>query len=282
MEYKYILYEVTDRTLLITFNRPDKLNAMPRAMHFEIIDALDRAEADDNIRVIIFTGAGRGFSAGTDLSEDAFDNSHVAPEDHRDEGGLVALRLYEMKKPTIAAINGAAVGVGITMTLPMDIRIASTKARMGFVFAGRGIINEACSGYFLPRIVGISQAMEWVLSAQIFDAQEALRGGLISRVLEDDELLPSAFALAQNIAENTSAVSVAVARQLCWRMLAADHPMDSHELESLVLQWIGTQPDAVEGTHAFREKRPPHFTMSAAKDMPPFYPWWPQRTFRNR
>ncbi len=282
MDYKYIKYEVKDKILTLTYNRPEQLNAFIAPMEAEIKDALDRAQQDDNIRVIIVTGAGRGFCAGMDLSADtAFDFSGAKPEEHRDGGGTIALKIFEMKKPLIAAINGPAVGVGITSTLPMDIRIASTKAKMGFVFARRGIISEACSSYFLPKIIGISRAMELVLSGRIISAQEALQYGIVSKVVEPEELLPCAYAIAKEIVDYTAPVSVAVIRQMFWRMLGAKDPMDAHEAESIILQWIGRQPDALEGIHSFSEKRPPQFTMSVENDMPPAYPWWKERKFRD-
>ncbi len=284
MDYQCIKYEVQDRILTITLNRPDKLNAFTDGMYYEVLDALEKGDKDDEVRVVIFTGAGKGYCAGSDLSADGgktFDFDK-APEEWRDRGGRVALRIYEMKKPVIGAINGAAVGVGATMTLPMDIRIASKSAKFGFVFARRGIMTEACSGYFLPRVVGIAQAMEWAATGRVFSAEEALAGGLVSRVVEPEELIPAAQTLAREIADNTAPVSIAIIRQLMWRMLGAAHPMDSHEVESMGMQWLGKQPDAKEGIASFMEKRPPHFTMSPENGMPPFYPWWPARTFRNR
>jgi enoyl-CoA hydratase/carnithine racemase len=201
-------------------------------------------------------------------------------EEHRDGGGRVALRIFESKKPVIAAVNGAAVGVGATMTLPMDVRIASSAARFGFVFSRRGVVPEACSSWFLPRVVGISRAAEWTYSGRVFDAQEALAGGLVSRVVPPDELLRCAYALAREIAENTSAVSVALARQMLWRMLGADHPMEAHRIDSKGIYCMGASPDAAEGIASFKEKRKPRFAMRASKDMPPYYPWWKERPFR--
>jgi len=230
------------------------------------------------------TGAGRAFCAGADLGSggQTFDSSRQeAIDDHRDGGGLLTLRIFECRKPVIAAINGPAVGVGITMTLPMDVRLASTSARMGFVFAKRGIVPEAASSWFLPRIVGISQAMEWVSTGRIFQAEEALAGRLVSRVLPPDDLLPAARALATEIAENTSAVSVALSRQLLWRMLGADHPMEAHRIDSKAIFSMGRSPDAYEGVSSFLEKRPPHFQMKVSSDLPPFFPWWKARPFRE-
>jgi len=284
MSFEQIKYEVADRILTITLNRPEKLNAFTPTMRQELIDAFDRADEDDDVRAIIITGAGRGFCAGADLSggAEAFDREGGpgAIEEHRDSGGLLTLRIFESKKPVIAAINGPAVGIGATMTLAMDIRLASEKAKMGFVFARRGITPEACSGYFLPRIVGIGQALEWVMTGRVFSAREALEGGLVSRVLPHDDLLPRARELAREIAENTSAVSIALTRQMMWRMLGADHPMEAHKIDSKCIYHMGKSPDSYEGVMAFLEKRPAKFTMKPSKDMPDFYPWWEDRPFK--
>jgi len=284
MSFQEILYEVADRILTLTLNRPDKLNAFTERMCGELIAACDAADADDAVRVIVVTGAGRGFCAGADLSGGGgtFDYSgQPAPIDrHRDGGGLVALRLFECRKPIIAAINGPAVGVGATMTLPMDVRIASSAARFGFVFARRGIVPEACSSWFLPRVVGISQALEWTYSGRVFGAEEALAGRLISRVVEPAALLPTAYSLAREIADNTSAVSVALTRAMLWRMLGADHPMEAHKIDSQAIFATGRNADAAEGVSSFLHKRPPRFTLSPTRDMPAFYPWWPERKFR--
>jgi enoyl-CoA hydratase/carnithine racemase len=253
-------------------------------MREEFIHALDQADADDDIRVIVITGAGRGFCAGFDLSigGDAFDkdDGEARIEEHRDSGGLLTLRLFECKKPVIAAINGPAVGIGATMTLPMDIRIASENAKMGFVFTRRGIVPEACSSWFLPRLVGIGQALEWVMSGRVFPAQEALEGGLVSRVVAPDALLTTAYEIAREIADNTSAVSVALARHLLWRMLGADHPMEAHKLDSKCIFYMGHAPDSYEGVMSFLEKRPAEFTMKPSSDMPDFFPWWEERPFK--
>ena len=283
MVYEQIKYEVSEGILTITLNRPQKLNAFTAQMRDELIDAMDRADADDSVRVIIFTGEGRAFCAGSDLKEggSTFDYSNISIDSHRDEGGTLTLRIYESKKPVIAAINGPAVGVGITMTLSMDIRIASDKAKMGFVFVRRGIVAEACSGWFLPRIVGMSQAQEWVCTGRIFSAEEALAGRLISRVVSAEDLLPTARSIALEIAQNTAPVSVALARQLLLRMQGADHPMESHRIESRMMYWLGQQADAREGITSFLEKRLPDYTMKPSTDMPPFYPWWPDRPFKK-
>ena len=283
MGYEQIDYDVEDRILTLTLKRPEKLNAYTPAMQRELLDAIDRADRDDDVRVVIVTGAGRAFCAGADLSGggDTFDSSGLhGPEEYRDGGGLLTLRIFESKKPFIAAINGPAVGVGITMTLPMDVRIAGTNARMGFVFTRRGIVPEACSSWFLPRIVGIQQAAEWVCTGRVFDAQEALAGRLVSRVTAPEALIPAARSLAREIADNTSAVSVALARQMIWRMLGADHPMEAHQVDSKAIFAMGQSPDAAEGVTAFLDKRPARFPMRPSTDMPSFYPWWKERRFK--
>jgi enoyl-CoA hydratase/carnithine racemase len=285
MPFTEVLYELEDGVLTVTLNRPAKLNALTRTMLRELLEALDRADADDAVRAVIVTGAGRAFCAGADLSAGAktFDRAARGDEKpdapHRDGGGLVTLRIYDLKKPVIAAINGPAVGFGATMTLPMDVRIASSAARVGFVFSRRGVVPEACSTWFLPRVVGISQAAEWVYSGRVFPAAEALAGGLVSRVVEPAALLPAARALAREIAENTSAVSVALARQMMWTLLGADHPMAAHRLDSRAMEYMGRSPDAYEGVTSFLEKRRPCFTMRPSADMPPFYPFGDARPF---
>jgi enoyl-CoA hydratase/carnithine racemase len=282
VSFEQIRYEVDAGVCTVTLDRPARLNAVTSVMIAELVEAFGRADGDDAVRVVIVTGAGRAFCAGADLSGGAgtFDRRGREGEgEHRDGGGLVSLRIYDMKKPVIAAINGPAVGFGITMTLPMDVRIASTSARMGFVFARRGVVPEACSTWFLPRLVGISRAAEWVLTGRVFSAEEAREGGLVSRVLEPERLLPTARELAREIAANTGAVSVALARQLLWRMLGAPHPMSAHRLDSRAMDWTGRSADAREGVAAFLEKRPPRFTLRPSADMPPFYPWWQDPSF---
>jgi enoyl-CoA hydratase/carnithine racemase len=267
---------IENNILTIAINRPERLNALTEAAINEFIGILDLADQNDGVKAIIVTGTGRGFCAGADLEKggDTFADSQTPESEYRDWGGRLTLRIYEMKKPMIGAINGPAVGVGITMTLPMDIRIASTNAKVGFVFTRRGIAPEACSGWFLPRVVGISKAAEWTLTGRILSMQEALSGGLVSQVVEPDELLPTAVSIAREIVENTSSISVALTRQLLWRMLGADHPMESHLIESKMIQWLGSQGDAKEGVSSFLEKRAPQFKMKVSEDMPPFYPWW--------
>ncbi len=282
MRYTEIRAAVADGICTITLHRPEKLNAFTNTMVRELLAAFDATDADDAVRVVVVTGAGRAFCAGADLSGGAgtFDyREGGAAEAHRDGGGLVALRIFESKKPVIAAINGAAVGVGVTMTLPMDIRIASTSARFGFVFARRGIIPEAASSWFLPRLVGIAQAAEWCFTGRLFSAEEALAGRLVSRVVEPDALVPTAYELAREITDHTSAVSVAVSRALLWRMLGADHPMEAHRIDSRCIYELGRSTDAAEGVAAFLEKRPPRFPGRVSRDLPPVYPWWRERPF---
>jgi enoyl-CoA hydratase/carnithine racemase len=269
MAYETILYDVSDRVLTITMNRPERLNAFNEQMRVEMTDAFDRADADDDVRAIIITGAGRGFCAGADLGKgkDTFNYDDRPREQvwNRDGGGLLTLRIFEVNKPVIAAVNGPAVGIGVTMQLPMDIRIAAESARFGFVFARRGIVPEACSSWFLPRVV--------------FSAQEALEGGLVSKVVPDEELLPTARALALEIAENTSALSVTLIRHMMWKLLGADHPMEAHKLDSRGVQSLGRGPDAAEGVSSFLEKRPARFAGKPSTDMPDYFPWWTPREF---
>jgi enoyl-CoA hydratase/carnithine racemase len=276
MEMKTLTTKLDSGILLLTLNRPDRLNAFTQTMGEELLATLDEIDSNDAIRAVIITGAGRGFCAGADLGggSGTFDHSDDEPAlQHRDGGGLVTLRMYECKKPLIAAINGPAVGVGVTMSLPMDVRIASDAAKFGFVFARRGIVPEACSGWFLPRVVGISQAMEWVATGRVFGPDEALAGGLVSRVVPPEELLPTARALAEEIVANTSAVSVALSRQLMWKMLGADHPMDAHKIDSRAIYAMGRSPDGHEGVASFLEKRPADFSMKVSRDMPEGIPW---------
>ncbi len=278
MDFEQIKTEVSGSVLTITLDRPDRLNAWTAQMGEELRAAFDEADADDDVRAIIVTGAGRGFCAGADLASggDTFDarKREAVAGDRRDNGGEFSLRIFESKKPVIAAINGPAVGVGATMTLPMDVRLIADDARMGFVFARRGIIPEACSSWFLPRMVGISQAMEWVATGRVFSAQEALAGGLVRSVHPKDELLDAARELAREIAENTAPVSVAVARQLMWRMLGAEHPMLAHRADSRGMVARGQSADAVEGITAFLEKRPAHFPDRVSDGLPDVMPGW--------
>src|SRR3954452_15134146 len=286
MDYEQISYEVDEHVATLTLNRPEQLNAFTVTMMREMIDAFDQSDADDDVRAVIVTGAGRGFCAGADLSGGGatFDTDAQGAKREKvgvpgDGGGLLTLRIFESLKPVIAAINGPAVGVGITMTLPMDIRLCADDAKIGFVFARRGIVPEACSSYFLPRVVGISRAQEWVCTGRVFPATEALEGGLLRSVHPPADLLPTAYALAREIAENTSPVSVALSRQMLWRMLGADHPMEAHKVDSRAIYERGRSADAREGVTSFLEKRPARFPLTVSKDMPEFYPWWEESPF---
>ena len=276
-----IRYESAGGTATITLHRPDRLNAFTAVMARELVAAFDRADADEGVRVVLLTGAGRGFCAGADLADGAatFDDSASTAGDTidgvpRDLGGVVSLRVAASRKPVIAAVNGPAVGVGATMTLPADIRIAADTARFGFVFARRGLVPEAASSWFLPRIVGISQAMEWVATGRVFDAAEALAGRLVSRVVPGDQLLPAAHALAAEITANTSAVSVALSRRLLWSMLGAPTPWEAHRLDSRAISVLGRGPDVAEGVESFLGKRAPRFSARVA-DFLHVVPEWP-------
>ena len=295
MAYQQIKYDVADGVATITMSRPEKLNAFTGVMMAEMIAAFDEVDADDAVRCVIVTGAGRAYCAGADLSgggntfdyESEGDDSPVGPngelrydnESARDNGGLLTLRIFECLKPVIGAINGPAVGIGSTMTLAMDIRLASETARMGFVFSRRGIVPEACSSFFLPRVVGISQALEWCFSGRVFDAAEALAGGLVKQVLPADQLLARANELAREIADNTSPVSVALTRQMLWRGLGFHHPMDAHKIDSRAILSRGRSRDAKEGVTSFLEKRTPSYPDTVSGDMPNFFPWWSEQRY---
>ena len=283
MNFEQILYEKDGPILTITLNRPDKLNAFTGQMMQEIIEAMDAADADDEVRAIIFTGAGRGFCAGADLSagKDTFNNDAPGKQSglQRDGGGLLTLRLFESKKPLISACNGPAVGVGATMQCAMDIRLASEKARYGFVFSRRAIVPEACSSWFLPRIVGIQTALEWTFSGRVFEASEALDRGFVRSVHAEKELLPAAKVLAMEFSEMTSAVSVTLIRHMLWKMLGADHPMEAHKIDSRGVYHRGRSADAFEGVESFLQKRAPSFPGKVSKDLPEFFPWWDEPTF---
>ena len=292
MNYETIKYEVNNKILTITLNRPDKLNAFTGQMMNDLISAFDSASKDDEIRVVIVTGEGRGFCAGADLSAgEASFNRDQNPrakksddeETHewlRDGGGRTTLAIYDCSKPIIAAINGPAVGVGVTMTLPMDIRLASEEAKFGFVFARRGLVPEAASSWFLPRIVGISKSLEWTFSGKVFNAEEALEGGLIRSIHSKDSLLDEAKSIAKEIIENTSPVSVSMTRQMLWKMLGADHPMEAHKIDSRAIYELGKGDDTKEGVNSFLEKRAPDFPSKVSQDMPDFYPWWEEKEFK--
>jgi enoyl-CoA hydratase/carnithine racemase len=296
MDFEQIGYAVVDGVATITLSRPDKLNAFTSQMMAEMIAAFDRVDADDDVRAVIVTGSGRAFCAGADLSSgagtfdyaDAGADSPVGPDGElrygvgcaRDGGGRLTLRIFQCLKPVIAAINGAAVGIGATMTLPMDIRVASEAARFGFVFARRGIVPEAASSYFLPRVVGISQALEWCYSGRVFDAAEAKAGGLVREVVPAGDLLARATEIAREIADNTAPVSVALTRQMMWRGLGYQHPMEAHRVDSRAILSRGRSGDAREGVTSFLEKRAPSYPDRVSADMPDFYPWWEEPAYR--
>lgn len=287
-DYTQIIVDKRDGIATITLNRPDKMNAYTRTMGEEIMVAMDDIDADDAVRAVIFTGAGeRAFCAGADLTpegggqvfSDPSEVSDLSDPRVRDGGGLLTLRLFESKKPLISACNGVAVGVGATMQLAMDIRLASNTARYGFVFARRGIVPEAASSWFLPRIVGISQALEWCYTGRIFDAEEAKTGGLVRSVHAPEDLLHAARALASEIAENTSAISVAMTRAMMWRLASADHPMEAHKIDSRAIYRLSRGADAKEGIASFLEKRKAAYPGKVSTDMPDFYPWWDARPY---
>jgi enoyl-CoA hydratase/carnithine racemase len=279
MDYSQITYDVADSIATITLNRPERMNAFTDVMMREVIDAFDRVDADDDVRVAIVTGAGdRAVCAGADLGGggDTFARGGSDIQTKvgvpRDGGGMVSLRIFDCTKPVIGAINGAAVGVGVTMTLPMDIRLAADTARFGFVFARRGIVPEACSSWFLPRLVGISTAAEWCYTGRVFPATEALERGLVRSVHAPADLLPAAREIAREIADNTAPVSVALTRQMLWRMLGADHPMDAHRVDSRGIQSRGASADAREGVESFLEKRQPVYPVKVSEGLPDIFP----------
>jgi enoyl-CoA hydratase/carnithine racemase len=284
--FNAIRYDVDLGIATIRLHRPERLNAFTVEMAHELMEAFDLADADDAVRAVIVTGEGRAFCAGADLAAGSGTFKHeslplrpdggidYSSEAARDSGGRVTLRIFDCLKPVIAAINGPAVGFGVTMTLAMDVRLASEAARFGFVFARRGIVPEAASSYFLPRVVGISQALEWCCTGRVFPATEALAGGLVKAVYKAEELLPAAYALAREIVDNAAPVSVALVRQMLWRGLEFDHPMQAHRLDSRGVIARGRANDAAEGVSSFLEKRPAVFTDSVSADMPDFFPWW--------
>jgi enoyl-CoA hydratase/carnithine racemase len=290
MTYETLTYELTNHILTLTLNRPERMNAFTACMADELIDAFDTADADDAVKAVIVTGAGRAFCAGSDLERgsdtwskhtDYLARQSAAGRYIGDGGGRVTRRIYDFNKPVIAAINGAAVGVGLTMTLAMDIRLVVTNAKLGFVFAGRGIVPEACSAWFLPRIVGISKALEWCFAARIFKSEEALTAGLVRSVHSPEELLPVARTLAREFIDNASVVSIAFVRHMMWRMLGAAHPIDAHEVDTAAIGALGNSADAKEGIAAFLEKRAPRFRDHISHDMPSCFPWWADRQFRK-
>ncbi len=289
MSYTQIIVEKADGVATITLNRPEKMNAYTRTMQSEICAAMDDIDGDDDVRAVIFTGAGdRAFCAGADLTPEGGGQIFSSGEQVsdlsdplvRDGGGQLTLRLFNSKKPLISACNGAAVGVGVTMQLAMDIRLASDNARYGFVFARRGIVPEACSSWFLPKIVGISQALEWCYSGRVFGAEEAKEGGLIRSIHAPEDLLPAAHKIAREIADNTSALSVAMTRAMMWRLSGTEHPMMAHRIDSKAIYTLSRGVDAKEGIASFLEKREPNYPGKVSDDMPDFYPWWDEPEYK--
>ena len=272
--YKELLTSLHGDTFVVSLNRPEKLNAFTKTMQDELIKVFDYTDQSDEVKSVVVTGEGRAFCAGADLIEgpNTFDyaeeGNKLSNDDHRDGGGLVTLRIFRSKKPVIGAINGDAVGVGATMTLPMDIRIASDTARFGFVFSRRGAVPEACSSWFLPRVVGISKALDWCYTGRVFKSQEALQHGLVSEVTTDEELLERALEIGSSYSNKTSSISVSLARQMMWNMLAATHPEEAHILDSMAMEKMGKSPDIKEGIASFLEKRDPNFPMKVSKDLP--------------
>ena len=283
-EEQAVIVERQGGVMVITLNRPDAMNAINGALSNGLWNAIQELDADDSLVAGVITGSGRAFCAGADLSSGGKTFNSDARSDRQsginpDGGGRLTLRLYELNKPIIAAINGPAVGVGVTMTLAMDIRLASTQAKFGFVFARRGIVPEACSSYFLPRAVGISKALEWCYSGKVFPAQEAMDGGLLRSLHEPDDLLTQAREIAAEIRDNTAPVSVALLRHMMWKMLGADHPMEAHKIDSRGIYYRGRSADSKEGVESFLEKRDANYPCQVSSDMPEFFPWWDERKF---
>jgi enoyl-CoA hydratase/carnithine racemase len=287
-DFQHIRYDVADAIATITLNRPEKMNAFTTRMMREMVEAFDRIDADDAVRAVIVTGSGdRAFCAGADLTPDnggeVFASSDpvesLSDERVRDNGGLLTLRIFQCTKPVIAAVNGAAVGIGATMQLAMDFRLASSSARFGFVFARRGIVPEAASSWFLPRLVGMQQALEWCMTGRVFDAQEAKDGGLVRSIHAPEDLLPAAILLAREIADNTAPVSIALTRAMLWRLSAASHPMAAHNIDSKAIYRRSLSRDAQEGIASFLEKRAPVYPDTISNDLPDFFPWWEEPVY---
>ena len=281
MEYKNILLEQQDNIAVLSLNRPNKLNAFTFSMMEEMIAALDALDADDSVHALIITGKGRAFCAGADLSSGqdtfnpSFDDFAVQESDfRRDSGGILTLRMYKFLKPIVMACNGPAVGIGASMQLAADIRLASDQARFGFVFNNRGIVPDACSSWFLPKIVGISRALELTYSGRIIDAQEALQLNLVSSIHDSEDLLSSAVDITKKMVQNSAPVSISLTRQMLWRSLESSGPYDAHVIESKAIDSRGASEDAKEGVSSFLGKRPAEFKNKVSSDMPEFFPWW--------
>lgn len=287
-DFSQIKLDIADGIALLTLDRPEKMNAYTLTMMREVIEAIDVTDADDSVRAVIITGAGeRAFCAGADLTPeggegifaDTNEIEDLSDERVRDSGGRMTLRLFNSKKPLIGACNGVAVGIGATMQLPFDMRLCSDNARFGFVFARRGIVPEACSSWFLPRLVGMQTALEWCMTGRLISAEEAKDAGLVRSVHPQGELIDSARALAREIADNTSAVSVSLTRAMLWRLSALDHPMMAHRIDSRAIYTLSRSADADEGVQSFLEKRPPQYPNKVSADMPPFFPWWTEPSY---
>ena len=281
MDFKNILLEQRENIAVLFLNRPNKLNAFTFSMMEEIISALDSLEADDSVHAVIITGKGRAFCAGADLSSGqdtfnpSFDDFAVQESDfRRDSGGILTLRMYKFLKPIVVACNGPAVGIGASMQLAADIRLASDQARFGFVFNNRGIVPDACSSWFLPRIVGISRALELTYSGRIIDAQEALQLNLVSSIHDSEKLLSNALDITKKMVQNSAPVSISLTRQMLWRSLESSGPYDAHVIESKAIDSRGASEDAKEGVSSFLGKRPAEFKNKVSSDMPEFFPWW--------
>jgi len=288
MPYECLLYDVVDGVATITLNRPEQLNTVTERMREELVDAFDRVDTDPDVLAVVVTGSGKAFCAGADVSGgaktfDAEERGWASQMDEfRDGGGQITLKIFACTKPVIAAVNGVAAGLGSTMLLPMDIRIAAEGARFGFVFSRRGIVPEACATWFLPKVVGINRALEWAFTGRVFPAAEALEAGLVCSIHPGEELLAVAHSIAHEIVDNAAPVAVGMIRQMMWRLVGSDHPMDAHRIDSRVNFWLGRSPDVAEGITAFLEKRPPRFGMRLPTDLPDFYPWWDEPEFESR
>ncbi|HMG43358.1 MAG TPA: enoyl-CoA hydratase-related protein [Acidimicrobiales bacterium] len=284
MTYEQIAYEVDGGIATVTLDRPDRMNAFTVTMAAELLDVFDRIDADDEVRVVVVTGRGRAFCAGADLADGAealdMSKSPAGVDRERDLGGIVALRIFACLKPVIGALNGSAAGVGITLTLPMDVRVLADHAKVAFGFTGRGIVPDAASSWFLPRIVGLPTALEWCLTARTLTADEALAGGVVRSVHPADEVLPVAQRLATEMAERSAPVSAALTRHMLWRLSAQPSPIAAHRLDSRLIAHTSERADAYEGITAFLEKRPAQWSLAVSADLPDDFPWWGDEPFR--